>query len=140
MIGFPLLCRFFVIFTTISIKTQVRLCNGLISFSYHPYFCIIFLLSCMIEQEFSEPISKHYVLCCKGDPLPPDGLYETRSRQKVRWIQHHDLTVGDLLSKMLGHTKASTTEDIYSHVIEESKQQASNMLAQVYFRNAAGQS
>jgi hypothetical protein len=68
MIGFPLLCRFFVIFTTISIKTQVRLCNGLISFSYHPYFCIIFLLSCMIEQKFSAPPSKRYVLATR--PIP----------------------------------------------------------------------
>ena len=38
------------------------------------------------------------------------------------------------VSKMLGHAKVSTTEDIYSHVIEESKQQASNALAEVYFR------
>jgi len=38
------------------------------------------------------------------------------------------------VSKMLGHAKVSTTEDIYSHVIEESKQQASNVLAEVYFR------
>lgn len=38
------------------------------------------------------------------------------------------------VSKMLGHAKVSTTEDIYSHVIEESKQQASNALADVYFR------
>lgn len=37
------------------------------------------------------------------------------------------------VSKMLGHSKVSTTEDIYSHVIEESKQQASNVLAEVYF-------
>ena len=35
---------------------------------------------------------------------------------------------------MLGHTKVSTTEDIYSHVIEDCKQQASNALAEVYFR------
>ena len=38
------------------------------------------------------------------------------------------------VSKMLGHTKVSTTEDIYSHVIEDCKQQASNVLAEVYFR------
>lgn len=38
------------------------------------------------------------------------------------------------VSKMLGHTKVSTTEDIYSHVIEDCKQQASNALAEVYFR------
>ena len=38
------------------------------------------------------------------------------------------------VSKMLGHANVSTTEDIYSHVIEESKQQASNVLAEVYFR------
>ena len=38
------------------------------------------------------------------------------------------------VSKMLGHAKVSTTEDICSHVIEESKPQASNALAEVYFR------
>ena len=38
------------------------------------------------------------------------------------------------ISKMLGHAKVSTTEDIYSHVIEESKEQAGNALANVYFR------
>ena len=38
------------------------------------------------------------------------------------------------VSKMLGHTKVSTTEDIYSHVIEDCKQQASHALAEVYFR------
>ncbi|MBR6258789.1 MAG: tyrosine-type recombinase/integrase [Oscillospiraceae bacterium] len=38
------------------------------------------------------------------------------------------------VSKMLGHAKVSTTEDIYSHVIEESKHLASNLLAEVYFR------
>jgi len=43
------------------------------------------------------------------------------------------------VSKMLGHAKVSTTEDIYSHVIEESKQQASNALAEVYFRRKAAE-
>lgn len=38
------------------------------------------------------------------------------------------------ISKMLGHAKVSTTEDIYSHVIEDSKQQAANVLASVYYR------
>ncbi len=42
------------------------------------------------------------------------------------------------VSKMLGHAKVSTTEDIYSHVIEESKQLASNLLADVFFRGKAG--
>lgn len=41
------------------------------------------------------------------------------------------------VSKMLGHAKVSTTEDIYSHVIEDSKQQACNILAEVYFRKKA---
>ena len=43
------------------------------------------------------------------------------------------------VSKMLGHAKVSTTEDIYSHVIEESKQQSSNALAEVYFRRKAAE-
>ena len=38
------------------------------------------------------------------------------------------------VSKMLGHSKVTTTEDIYSHVIEESKVSASNLLADVFFR------
>ncbi len=37
------------------------------------------------------------------------------------------------VSKMLGHAKVSTTEEIYSHVIEESKQMASNLLAEIYY-------
>ncbi len=41
------------------------------------------------------------------------------------------------ISKMLGHAKVSTTEDIYSHVIEDSKQQASNVLAEVFYRSKA---
>ena len=40
------------------------------------------------------------------------------------------------VSKMLGHAKVSTTEDIYSHVIEESKQLASNLLAEVFYRGS----
>ena len=43
------------------------------------------------------------------------------------------------VSKMLGHAKVSTTEDIYSHVIEESKQQVSNALTEVYFRRKAAE-
>lgn len=41
------------------------------------------------------------------------------------------------VSKMLGHSRVSTTEDIYSHVIEESMQQASNTLAEVYYKGKA---
>ncbi len=40
------------------------------------------------------------------------------------------------VSKMLGHAKVSTTEDIYSHVIEESKQLASNLLADVFYHGS----
>ncbi len=39
------------------------------------------------------------------------------------------------VSKMLGHSMVSTTEDIYSHLIEESKLTASNALADIYYRN-----
>ena len=52
----------------------------------------------------------------------------------VMITQGTDVVTG---SKMLGHSKVSTTEDIYSHVIEESKQQACNILADVYFRKKA---
>lgn len=41
------------------------------------------------------------------------------------------------VSKMLGHARVSTTEDIYSHVIEASKELASDELANVYYRNEA---
>ena len=40
---------------------------------------------------------------------------------------------------MLGCAKVSTTKDIYSHVIEESKQQVSNALTEVYFRRKAAE-
>ena len=39
------------------------------------------------------------------------------------------------VSKLLGHSKVSTTEDIYSHVIEDCKQQAGSVLADIYFHH-----
>ena len=65
---------------------------------------------------------------------------ETRSfvpfhTTSFRANSYKSVIINILLSDiMLGHAKVSTTEDIYSHVIEESKQLASNALADVYFR------
>ncbi|MCI5842432.1 MAG: tyrosine-type recombinase/integrase [Clostridiales bacterium] len=85
-----------------------------------------------------------------GKPLRPDSITQwlgNFSRRKgLPHINPHAFrhTAASVLitqgidivtvSKMLGHAKVSTTEDIYSHVIEESKQLASNALADVYFR------
>lgn len=86
----------------------------------------------------------------EGHPIRPDSitqwLADFSRRKNLPHINPHAFrhTAASVLiahgtdivtvSKMLGHTKVSTTEDIYSHVIEESKQQASNALADVYFR------
>ena len=85
-----------------------------------------------------------------GKPLRPDSITQwlgNFSRRKgLPHINPHAFrhTAASVLitqgidivtvSKMLGHAKVSTTEDIYSHVIEESKQLACNALADVYFR------
>lgn len=85
-----------------------------------------------------------------GSPIRPDTitqwLAKFSKRKNLPHINPHAFrhTAASVLisqgtdvvtvSKMLGHAKVSTTEDIYSHVIEESKQQASNALAEVYFR------
>ena len=85
-----------------------------------------------------------------GSPIRPDTitqwLAKFSKRKNLPHINPHAFrhTAASVLisqgtdvvtvSKMLGHAKVSTTEDIYSHVIEESKQLASNALAEVYFR------
>ena len=75
------------------------------------------------------------MLCwCVSEGKPFLG-FETR-QSEVLISQGTDVVT---VSKMLGHAKVSTTEDIYSHVIEESKQQASNALAEVYFRRKAAE-
>ena len=88
-----------------------------------------------------------------GSPIRPDGITQWFAdfsrRHGLPHINPHAFrhTAASVLishgsdivtvSKMLGHAKVSTTEDIYSHVIEESKQLASNLLADVYFRGKA---
>ncbi len=88
-----------------------------------------------------------------GQPIRPDSIMFWLSRFSERHglphINPHAFrhTAASIMithgtdvvtvSKMLGHSKVSTTEDIYSHVIEESKQQAGNILADVYFRKKA---
>lgn len=42
------------------------------------------------------------------------------------------------VSKMLGHSKASTTMDVYSHAIEESKRKATECIADVILRKKSG--
>ena len=75
------------------------------------------------------------MLCwCVSEGKPFLG-FETR-QSEVLISQGTDVVT---VSKMLGHAKVSTTEDIYSHVIEESKQQASNALAEVYSRRKAAE-
>jgi Site-specific recombinase XerD len=85
-----------------------------------------------------------------GSPVRPDcstqWLSDFSSRHGLPHINPHAFrhTAASVLisrgsdivtvSKMLGHAKVSTTEDIYSHVIEETKQLASNLLAEVYYR------
>ena len=84
-----------------------------------------------------------------GQPIRPDTITQWLSnfsrRKGLPHINPHAFrhTAASVLisqgtdvvtvSKMLGHSKVSTTEDIYSHVIEDCKQQASNVLADVYF-------
>ena len=40
------------------------------------------------------------------------------------------------VSKRLGHSKVSTTIDIYSHVIKEADRQNADILASVFLKNA----
>ena len=40
------------------------------------------------------------------------------------------------VSKRLGHSKVSTTTDIYSHVIKEADRQNADILASVFLKNA----
>ncbi len=88
-----------------------------------------------------------------GSPLRPDSI----TQWLAKFSRRHDLphinphafrhTAASVLishgtdivtvSKMLGHSKVSTTEDIYAHVIEESKQQAGNLLADIYYHGMA---
>lgn len=88
-----------------------------------------------------------------GQPMRPDSITQWLSkfadRHGLQHINPHAFrhTAASVMivngtdivtvSKMLGHAKVSTTEDIYSHVIEDSKQQASNGLADVYYREKA---
>ena len=87
-----------------------------------------------------------------GSPIRPDSitqwLADFSRRHGLPHINPHAFrhTAASVLiskgsdivtvSKMLGHAKVSTTEDIYSHVIEESKQLASNLLADVFYRGS----
>ena len=38
------------------------------------------------------------------------------------------------ISKQLGHQKISTTEDFYSHIIEENKEKATDCIAEALLR------
>ncbi len=87
-----------------------------------------------------------------GSPIRPDGITQWFSdfsrRHKLPHVNPHAFrhTAASVLishgsdivtvSKMLGHANVSTTEDIYSHVIEESKVLASNLLAEIYLRGS----
>ncbi len=87
-----------------------------------------------------------------GQPLRPDSitawLSDFSDRHALPHINPHAFrhTAASIMishgtdvvtvSKLLGHAKVSTTEDIYSHLIDESKQLASNVLAEVYYKKA----
>ena len=89
-----------------------------------------------------------------GRPMRPDGITQwladfsrrhglphinphafRHTAASVMIVQGTDIVT---ISKMLGHAKVSTTEDIYSHVIEDSKQQAGNVLANVFYGQKNG--
>lgn len=40
------------------------------------------------------------------------------------------------ISKRLGHSKVSTTEDIYAHIIEEADQRSADILSDVFLKKA----
>ena len=88
-----------------------------------------------------------------GTPMIPDGitawLRKFSERHGLPHINPHAFrhTMASILinngkdivsvSKRLGHTKTSTTTDIYSHIIAEADEQASECLADVMLRNPA---
>ena len=85
-----------------------------------------------------------------GEPMIPDGitawLSEFSKRHNLPHINPHAFrhTMASILinsgkdvvsvSKRLGHAKVSTTTDIYSHIIMEADEQASECLADVMLR------
>ena len=85
-----------------------------------------------------------------GEPMIPDGitawLSEFSKRHDLPHINPHAFrhTMASILinsgkdvvsvSKRLGHAKVSTTTDIYSHIIMEADEQASECLADVMLR------
>lgn len=91
-----------------------------------------------------------------GEPMIPDGI----TAWLRKFSQRHDLphinphafrhTMASVLinsgkdvvsvSKRLGHAKVSTTTDIYSHIIQEADEQASECLADVMLRPSKKQS
>lgn len=89
-----------------------------------------------------------------GGPLNPCSLNkwlcEFSKRHNLPYIHPHSFrhTAASILisegvdivtvSKMLGHSKTSTTTDIYSHAIEESKRRATECIADVILRRKHG--
>lgn len=87
-----------------------------------------------------------------GEPMIPDGitawLSEFSKRHDLPHINPHAFrhTMASILinsgkdvvsvSKRLGHAKVSTTTDIYSHIIMEADEQASECLADIMLRPA----
>ena len=87
-----------------------------------------------------------------GSPMIPDGitawLGKFSERHGLPHINPHAFrhTMASILinsgkdivsvSKRLGHAKTSTTTDIYSHIIKEADEQASECLADVMLRPA----
>ena len=87
-----------------------------------------------------------------GAPMQPDSLTQWLSgfskRHKLPRINPHAFrhTMASILigsgkdvvsvSKRLGHAKVSTTTDIYSHILQEADEQASECLADIMLRPA----
>ena len=85
-----------------------------------------------------------------GEPMHPDSitawLHDFSDRTGLPHINPHAFrhTVASVLiangtdivtvSKLLGHSNTTTTENIYAHVIEESKEQATDCIADVLLR------
>lgn len=94
--------------------------------------------------------SGHLFVQDDGKPINPDSLTDWLSkfakRRKLPHINPHKFrhTMASLLyyngfdgvtiSKRLGHSKVSTTSDIYSHVIKQADEKASECIADVVLR------
>jgi len=106
---------------------------------------VIYLLNCLRTEA---PESQYVFQSIKGKPLHPDSIstYLTRFSKKydLPHIHSHSFrhTMASMLysegvdpvsiSARLGHSRVSTTADLYSHVIEGYDQKSAEILTKVY--------